>query len=95
MASSNEAAPQSERPPAYDSRVRTVHDQTHRGIWHMQPTIASMGNRPNLIGHLDRYSWTTDGSFSICVAGGVGVFISEVSNTASGLPMTKERSFRV
>ncbi|KAF8957766.1 hypothetical protein BDZ97DRAFT_1924275 [Flammula alnicola] len=36
-----------------------------------------MGNRPNLLGYLEHHAPTTDGSFSICFAGGDGVFIGE------------------
>jgi hypothetical protein len=37
----------------------------------------SMATRPNLVGHLEHHTPTTDGSFSICVANGQGVFISQ------------------
>ncbi|KAF8889203.1 hypothetical protein CPB84DRAFT_1749385 [Gymnopilus junonius] len=36
-----------------------------------------MVNAPNLVGHLEYHSPTTDGSFSICAANGKGVFISK------------------
>ncbi|KAF8963788.1 hypothetical protein BDZ97DRAFT_1661231 [Flammula alnicola] len=64
-------------PPSYNSSIRTVYDETHRGIWHSTLVVASMGNNPNLLGHLEHYEPTTDGSFSICCAGGEGVFISQ------------------
>ena len=67
--------PTSEAPPAY---ARTVFDETHRGVWHMEPSIQSMANRVNLIGYLDHYSPDTDGSFGICLAGGVGNVVSQV-----------------
>ncbi|EDR14529.1 uncharacterized protein LACBIDRAFT_305211 [Laccaria bicolor S238N-H82] len=68
------AAPTSEAPPAY---ARTVYDETHRGVWHMEPSIQSMANSVNLIGYLDHHSPDTDGSFGICLAGGVGNVVSQ------------------
>ena len=63
-----------ETPPAYTS---TLHDDTHRGKWPWELSIASMGNRPNLVGYLEHHAATTDGSFSICMAGGNGVFVQK------------------
>ncbi|KZV74798.1 hypothetical protein PENSPDRAFT_662230 [Peniophora sp. CONT] len=63
-----------EPPPAY---ISTVHDDTHRGKWPNDLSIMSMGNRPNLIGYLEHHVPTTDGSFSICLAGGNGVFVQK------------------
>jgi hypothetical protein len=62
-------------PPAY---VRTVYDETFRAKSYFQPSIMSMGNRPNLLGQLEYHSPQTDGSFAICVSGGNGVFVSKV-----------------
>lgn len=56
----------------------TLYDETYRSIRYPELSISSMANRPNLIGHLEHHAPTTDGSFSICVAGGKGVFISQV-----------------
>ncbi|KAJ7149330.1 hypothetical protein C8R43DRAFT_888163 [Mycena crocata] len=61
-------------PPPY---AKTVLDQTHRSISYLAPKITSMANSPNLLGYLVNHSPDTNGSFSICLAGGVGVFISQ------------------
>ncbi|KAF8799947.1 hypothetical protein BYT27DRAFT_7175872 [Phlegmacium glaucopus] len=61
-------------PPAY---LRTIYDETLRSRFYMNPCINSMANSPNLVGYLEHHAPTTDGSFSICVAGGEGVFISK------------------
>ena len=37
-----------------------------------------MANSPNLLGYLEHHSPTSDGSFSICIAGGIGSFVSKV-----------------
>ncbi|KAM6497554.1 hypothetical protein JOM56_008027 [Amanita muscaria] len=60
-------------PPAY---VHTVYDETYRAKSYIQPSIMSMGTRPNLLGQLEYHSAQTDGSFAICVSGGTGVFVS-------------------
>jgi len=62
-------------PPAYEP---TIYDETLRSKFYMNPTINSTANRPTLLGRLKHYAPTTDGSFSICVASGEGVFISQV-----------------
>lgn len=62
-------------PPPY---IRTVYDETHRGIWFQQPSIMSIADRPNLLGHLEHHAPTTDGSFAIAVASGQGSFVSQV-----------------
>lgn len=64
-------------PPAYT--VPVLYDETHRGRWAFEPCIASVGNLENLTGYLEHLAPTTDGSFSICVAGGEGNFVSQVS----------------
>ncbi|KAJ7761528.1 hypothetical protein DFH07DRAFT_883564 [Mycena maculata] len=64
----------SQNPPPY---ARTALDETHRSIQYIMPTIMSMANSPNLLGYLENHSPDTDGSFSICVARGTGVFISQ------------------
>ncbi|KIP02607.1 hypothetical protein PHLGIDRAFT_286700 [Phlebiopsis gigantea 11061_1 CR5-6] len=61
-------------PPAY---IHTVYDETFRAIWHHSPIIMSMANSPNLLGYLEYPSPTSDGSFSICIANGVGSFVSK------------------
>ncbi|KAF8987510.1 hypothetical protein BDQ17DRAFT_1374991 [Cyathus striatus] len=61
-------------PPPY---IQTLYDETHRSKYYQEPRIMSMAHRPNLIGYLEHHAPTTDGSFSICVASGEGVFISE------------------
>ncbi|KAJ6559136.1 hypothetical protein DFH09DRAFT_921982 [Mycena vulgaris] len=61
-------------PPPY---ARTVLDETHRSISYGAPQIASMANNPTLLGYLVNHGPDTDGSFSICIAGGVGTFISQ------------------
>ncbi|KAJ7768350.1 hypothetical protein B0H16DRAFT_1307798 [Mycena metata] len=58
-------------------RLRTVLDETHRSIHYMEPEIASMATRPNLLGYLEHHAPDTDGSFSVCIAGGHGVIISQ------------------
>jgi len=70
---------QAETAPSYATSVATLYDETHRGKWAglAQPSIASMGNRANLIGFLEHHSNDTDGSFAICMAGGSGNFISK------------------
>ncbi|KAF8188740.1 hypothetical protein BJ912DRAFT_1143343 [Pholiota molesta] len=61
-------------PPA---RVRTLYDETLRSVHYTEPCIMSMATRPNLVGRLAHHAPTTDGSFSICIASGEGVFISK------------------
>ena len=68
-----------QQPPSYTSSIRTVYDETHRGIWHPELLIQSMGNHPNLLGLLEHRETTTDGVFSICFANGRVVFISKAS----------------
>ncbi|RDB23868.1 hypothetical protein Hypma_009203 [Hypsizygus marmoreus] len=77
MASSTEPQARSGAPPPYSGPLRTVYDETHRGVWHPELSIDSLGNAANLLGYLENHSPTTDGSFSICFAGGSGVFISQ------------------
>lgn len=60
-----------------EASIPTVYDETHRGIWHLEPHIASMGHRVCLIAHLEQHKQTTDGSFGVCIAGGSGNFISQ------------------
>ena len=77
-------------PPPYEAPINeapicTVHDETFRGVWYPQLSIASMAQVPHLIGHLDHHSPNTDGSFSICIANGDGIFISQVSSLPSTL----------
>ncbi|KAF9471774.1 hypothetical protein BDN70DRAFT_767240, partial [Pholiota conissans] len=57
--------------------IPTIYDETFRSVSYLEPTIGSIGNRPNLVGYLEHHAPTTDGSFSICVAGGEGVFVSK------------------
>ncbi len=57
--------------------VPTVYDETHRGIWHLEPHVASAGHRVCLIAYLEHHKPTTDGSFGVCIAGGSGNFISQ------------------
>ncbi|KAG6828544.1 hypothetical protein H0H92_007622 [Tricholoma furcatifolium] len=64
-------------PPPY--AAPTVHDETHRGIWYPSPSIASMGHVPHLLGYIEHHPSSTDGSFAICIAGGQGVFVKQVS----------------
>ncbi|KAF9040366.1 hypothetical protein BDZ89DRAFT_1060458 [Hymenopellis radicata] len=72
MATSN-----TETPPTYNENLPVLYDETFRGIWGSDFGVASMGNRANLIGYLEHYAPTTDGSFAICIAGGKGVVISK------------------
>lgn len=58
--------------------IPTVYDETFRAKHYMEPSIMSIANRATLLGYLDHHPPTTDGSFSICVAGGQGVFVSQV-----------------
>lgn len=68
----------SAEPPSYNTAIPTLYDETHRGVWFPTAEIASMGNRGNLLGHLEHHAATTDGSFSICLANGRGAFVSQV-----------------
>lgn len=61
------------------AHVTTVYDETYRSKSYMKPSIMSMANNATLYGWLEHHSPTTDGSFSICIAGGNGVFISQAS----------------
>ena len=63
--------------PSNADSLSTLYDETHRGIWHINPHIASFGNSPSLIAHLEHHGPTTDGSFAVCVAGGSGNFINK------------------
>lgn len=38
----------------------------------------SLADRATLIAYLEHHAPTTDGSFSVCIAGGNGVFVSKV-----------------
>jgi hypothetical protein len=62
-------------PPPY---VRVIYDETHRGKWYGQASIVSLANHPNFLGQLEHHSPDTDGSFSICVAQGQGIFVAQV-----------------
>jgi len=64
----------SSEPPAY---IPTIYDETHRAKDYMEPSIISMASRPTLIAYLEHHAPTTDGSFSVCIAGGIGVFVSK------------------
>ena len=57
----------------------TIYDETFRAQHYDSPSIMSMGNVAHMIGYLEHHASATDGSFSICVAGGEGVFVSKVS----------------
>ncbi|KAH9484601.1 hypothetical protein JR316_0004083 [Psilocybe cubensis] len=61
-------------PPPY---YKTIYDETFQYVRYEDPSISSMGNRPNLAGQLEYHAPTTNGSFSICLAEGMGVFISK------------------
>lgn len=63
-------------PPAYT--IPVLYDETHRGRWTLEPSIASMGAVETLTGYLEHHAPSTDGSFGICVAGGTGNFVSQV-----------------
>jgi len=65
----------SSEPPAH---VPTIYDETHRAKHYMKPSIMSLGSRATLIAYLEHHAPTTDGSFSVCIAGGCGVFVSKV-----------------
>jgi hypothetical protein len=67
------------QPPQYVDSIPTLYDETHRGRWVLEPEIASMGQVANMTGHLEHCAPTTDGSFAICMAGGSGNFVSQVS----------------
>jgi hypothetical protein len=60
------------------SHVVTVYDDTHRGTRYTDAAIMSMADYPHLVGYLEYHSPDTDGSFAICLAGGVGVFVTKV-----------------
>lgn len=63
-------------PPPYTAR--TVYDETHRAVNHDEPRIDSVANLSNLIGYFDHPTPASDGSFAICIAGGIGNFIKKV-----------------
>ena len=65
-------------PPPY---VRIVYDETHRGKWYMQLSIASRAHVAHLLGYLEHHTPSTDGSFGVCIASGTGVFVSKVPTT--------------
>ncbi|EIM86542.1 uncharacterized protein STEHIDRAFT_57583 [Stereum hirsutum FP-91666 SS1] len=74
---------ESDPPPSYYSGdsgstvIPTLYDDTHRGVSAFDYSIMSMGNRANLIGYLEHHDPTSDGSFSICIAGGNGACVSK------------------
>ncbi|KAF9471772.1 hypothetical protein BDN70DRAFT_938695 [Pholiota conissans] len=57
--------------------IRTIYDETFRSRHYDEPTISSMATQANLLGRLKHHAATTDGSFSICISSGQGVFISK------------------
>lgn len=81
---------QSSKPPPYsasssnsspiqsDSPVRVVYDETFRGKSYMQPSIMSMAAVPHIKAYLEHHSPDTDGTFTICIANGIGIFVSMV-----------------
>ena len=79
-------------PPPYQLTIYTVYDETFRSKSYLQPSIMSLATRPNLVGHLEHHAPTTDGSFSICVANGEGVFISRVSTLFAFCSLLRSRS---
>jgi hypothetical protein len=58
--------------------IPTFYDETFRSKQYVNPSIISVANNPTLLGFLESHAPTTDGSFSICIAGGQGVFVSKV-----------------
>jgi hypothetical protein len=80
----NETATQ---PPDFSDSIPTLYDETHRGVWFQEAVIASLGNRANLIAHLEHHSPSTDGSFSVCLAGGAGVFVKQVCIRHGAVPV--------
>ena len=60
------------------NNIPTLFDETHRHKSIQIVDVATMGNRPNLIGFIEHHSSTTDGSFAICLAGGSEVVIKKV-----------------
>lgn len=73
------------QPPTY-TPIAVLYDETHRGRWDQTLSIASMGQVAHLYAHLEHHNPTTDGSFAICIAGGTGTFISNVSLLNLDLP---------
>ncbi|KAJ7505261.1 hypothetical protein B0H11DRAFT_412104 [Mycena galericulata] len=71
---SSSTTSQNPPPPPY---ARTVLDETHRSIQYVTPEIASMASSPTMLGYLVNHEPDTDGSFSICIAGGTGIFVSQ------------------
>jgi len=65
-----------ESPPAYNA-IPVLYDETHHGKHYNQPRMESMANLANLMGHLPKHADTTDGSFSICMAGGNCTLVSK------------------
>ena len=67
----------SSKPPSTTESPTTLYDETHRGVWHLEPGIASLANSPSLIAHHEHHEPTKDGSFALCIANGTGNFISK------------------
>jgi len=61
------------------AKIPTLYDETHRARWSVnhEASIASMASLANLIGYLEHPDESTDGSFGICMAGGMGNFVSK------------------
>ncbi|KAI9740338.1 MAG: hypothetical protein M1834_004917 [Cirrosporium novae-zelandiae] len=57
-------------------KVPVLYDDTHRGC-HGSASVHSMANNATLIGYLQHHFSSTDGSFSICIAGGQGNVVSK------------------
>ena len=70
--------PNSQATPTATNTTPTLFDETFRNKSIQIVDVATMGNRPNLIGFVEHHSSTTDGSFAICLAGGSEVVIKKV-----------------
>lgn len=58
--------------------ARLVYDDTHRGKTVNTPGIYSMASRPSLLSYFEHHSDDNDATFTICLSGGDGAFLSMV-----------------
>ncbi|MCJ1375316.1 hypothetical protein MMC20_006551 [Loxospora ochrophaea] len=60
-----------------DAPIPTLYDETHKGIWHMEPRTASVTQSVYLIGKFEHHISITDGYFNIYISVGCGNFINQ------------------
>jgi hypothetical protein len=63
--------------------ARLVHDDTHHGKTVNTPAIYRMASRPSLISYFEHQSDGNDASFTVCLSGGDGAFLSLVRSLIS------------